>query len=118
MAHIIDPFENIKNVLQKEPVVGGPEVQVMPPIFFRAGELIGYSGGPPHTQGIGFDFGVYNSATPNRFSSQPETYTSSIYTTAVCPFDYFTSDIQDAYKVKYYLQVHEGMQYDLPHFCR
>lgn len=118
LAHIIDPVEKIKNVLQKEPVVNGPEIQVLPPISFKAGELIGYSGGPPHTLAIGFDFGVYNSATPNRFASQPEVYTSSIYTTAVCPFDYFTPEMQATYKAKYYLQEHGGMQYDLPHFCR
>lgn len=118
LGHITNPVQKIKVAFPSEPQNGSTDNQVNPTIVFKAGELIGYSGGPPYTLAIGFDFGVYNSATPNRFATEPDKYTSSIYTTAVCPFDYFTSDIKKEYKAKFYLQTHEGMQYDLPHFCQ
>lgn len=117
LGHII-PVQKIKEAFPSEPKNGSTDDTVNPSIAFKEGELIGYSGGPPYTLAIGFDFGVYNSATPNRFAGEPDKYTSSIYTTAVCPFDYFTSDIKKEYKAKFYLQTHEGMQYDLPHFCQ
>lgn len=117
LAHITKVVQKIVDVLPKDAVVSSHDVYVNPPISFKAGELIGYSGGPPYTLAIGFDFGVYNSATPNRFASQPEKYQSTIYTTAVCPFDYFTPVIRDEYRKKYYLLEHGGMQFDLPHFC-
>lgn len=118
LAHITNPAPKIKAAFPAEPQNGSADNQVNPHIAFKAGELVGYSGGPPYTLAIGFDFGVYNSATPNRFATEPEKYNSSIYTTAVCPFDYFTSAIREEYKAKFYLQTHEGMQYDLPHFCQ
>lgn len=118
LGHITEPVSKIKEAFPAEPQNGSTDNQVNPPIAFKAGELVGYSGGPPYTLAIGFDFGVYNSATPNRFAAEPDKYTSSIYTTAVCPFDYFTPAIREEYKKKFYLQTHEGMQYDLPHFCQ
>lgn len=118
LAHITNPAPKIKAAFPAEPQNGSTDNQVNPHIAFKAGELVGYSGGPPYTLAIGFDFGVYNSATPNRFSAEPDKYTSAIYTTAVCPFDYFTPAIREEYRKKFYLQVHEGMQYDLPHFCQ
>lgn len=118
LGHITNPVQKIKEAFPAEPQNGSTDNQVNPPIAFKAGELVGYSGGPPYTLAVGFDFGMYNSATPNRFAAEPDKYTSSIYTTAVCPFDYFTPAVRDEYKAKFYLQTHEGMQYDLPHFCQ
>ncbi|MBU6431265.1 hypothetical protein KGQ29_02720 [Patescibacteria group bacterium] len=118
LAHITNPAPKIKAAFPAEPQNGSTDNQVNPPIAFKAGELVGYSGGPPYTPAIGFDFGVYNSSTPNRFAAEPDKYTSSIYTTAVCPFDYFTPAVRDEYKAIFYLQTREGMQYDLPHFCQ
>lgn len=118
LAHIANPAPKIKAAFPVKPQTGSTDVLVNPPLTIKAGELIGYSGGPPHTLAIGFDFGVYNSATPNRFASEPEKYNSAIYTTAVCPFDYFTPAIREEYRKKFYLQIHGGMQYDLPHFCQ
>lgn len=118
LAHITNPVPKIKAAFPAEPQTGSTDNQVNPPIAFKAGELVGHSGGPPYTLAIGFDFGVYNSATPNRFAAEPDKYASAIYTTAVCPFDYFTPAIREEYKKKFYLQTHKGMQYDLPHFCQ
>lgn len=118
LGHIANPVQKIKEAFPVEPKNGSTDEIVNPSIAFKAGELVGYSGGPPYTLAVGFDFGVYNSTTPNRFAGEPDKYTSAIYTTAVCPFDYFTSAIRDEYKAKFYLQTHEGMQYDLPHFCQ
>lgn len=118
LAHITNPVAKIANALPAEPVTDSRDVSPPVPVLLKAGELVGYIGGPPHTLAVGFDFGVYNSATPNRFASDPTYTISTIYTTAVCPFDYFTPELRDAYRAKYYLSAHEGMQYDLPHFCK
>jgi hypothetical protein len=118
LAHVTNIVQKLKDVLPSEPATGSQDQPITNTVAFKAGELIGYSGGPPYVLGIGFDFGVYNNSTPNRFAAEPDKYTSSTYTTAVCPFDYFTADMRGEYKKKYYLQAHEGMQYDLPHFCQ
>lgn len=115
LAHIIDPVKKIKDAFPAEPTQNAPEILLSIPIKFKAGELIAYSGGPPHVLNMGFDFGVYNSTKPNRYAS---TKTSSIYTTAVCPYDYFISSIKSEYQSKYDLIDHAGMTFDGESFCK
>lgn len=62
LGHITNPVQKIKEAFPVEPKNGSTDEIVNPSIAFKEGELIGYSGGPPYTLAIGFDFGVYNSS--------------------------------------------------------
>lgn len=97
-GHITNPVDSIKNLLPKEPQQDS-RTQELSPISFNAGELIGYTTGT--SQAGNWDFGVYNSTASNRYADDPDWNYSSVYTTAVCPFDYFTSDLKLAYQAKY-----------------
>ncbi|MBI2450459.1 MAG: hypothetical protein HYV47_02910 [Candidatus Nealsonbacteria bacterium] len=97
-GHITNPVDAIKNLLPKEPQQGS-QTQELEPISFSAGELIGYTTGT--SQAGNWDFGVYNSTISNRYADDPNWNSSSVYTTAVCPFDYFTSSLKSAYQSKY-----------------
>lgn len=117
IAHVTNPAQKIKDALPQEPV--NTEMEVIPPIAVKAGELIAYSGGPPHTLNNGFDFGAYHAAKPNRYasSSDPKVVQSRIYTTAVCPYDFFTPELRAKYREKFNLQVHGALYFDGPSFC-
>lgn len=115
LAHVIDPISKLKDALPAEPKNSSTSDEVKPPVAVKAGELIAYSGGPPHVLNSGLDFGVYNSTKPNRYAA---TQTSSIYTTAVCPFDYFPEAIRAAYRVKFDTDRNENMVADGASFCQ
>lgn len=97
-GHITNPVDAIKNLLPKEPQ-SDSRTQELGPISFAAGELVGYTTGT--SMAGNWDYGVYNSATSNRYASDPDWNNSSVYTTAVCPFDYFAPDLKSAYEAKY-----------------
>lgn len=97
-GHITNPVEAIKNLLPKEPQPGS-QTQELSPIDFAAGELIGYTTGT--SQAGNWDFGVYNSTVSNRYADDPDWDNSSVYTTAVCPFDYFVPSLKSIYQAKY-----------------
>ncbi len=113
----VEPIPAIKDRLPAEPQEGSAMQQIWPVLKFKAGDLVAYTGGPPHTFSSGVDFGLYNSVKPNRFASDPTYNTSTIYSTAVCPYEYFTTDLEAAYRTKFYLAVHDGMSPDSPSFC-
>lgn len=114
VAHVIEPISKIKEAFGSDPNAAG-EIEISPPIALKAGELFAYSGGPPYVLNNGLDFGVYNSTKPNRYAGSQ---TSSIYTTAVCPYDYFSGSLQAAYKAKFNLVQHQGMAKDGDSFCQ
>lgn len=97
-GHITNPVDAIKNLLPKEPQPGS-QTQELSPISFAAGQLIGYTTGTP--QAGNWDFGVYNSTVSNRYANDPDWNNSSVYTTAVCPFDYFAPSLKSIYQAKY-----------------
>lgn len=97
-GHITEPVEAIKNLLPSEPKQDS-RTEVLPPITFAAGELVGYTTG---TSAAGnWDYGVYNSAVRNRYADDPNWSNSTTYTTAVCPFDYFSDNLRAAYVAKF-----------------
>lgn len=115
LAHVTDPIAKLKDTLPSEPQSGSQNKEVKPPVAVKAGELIAYSGGPPHVPNSGLDFGVYNSTKPNRYAGSQ---TSTIYTTAVCPFDYFPESIRAAYKPKFDIDRNANMVADGQSFCQ
>lgn len=97
-GHMTDPVDALKRLLPSEPALDS-RTQELTPISFRAGELIGYTTG---TDAAGnWDFGVYNSAVSNRYANDPNWNNSAVYTTAVCPFDYFTANLKSEYTAKF-----------------
>lgn len=97
-GHITAPVDRIKNLLPSEPG-NSSATQYLTPLKFAAGELVGYTTGT--SQAGNWDFGVYNSATSNRYAGDPDWGWSTTYTTAVCPFDYFTSGLKSEYVAKF-----------------
>lgn len=97
-GHITDPMDSIKRLLPAKPN-SDSRTQELPPVGFAAGDIIGYTTG---TDAAGnWDFGVYNSSTSNRYASDPKWNNSAIYTTAICPFDYFTPGLKKDYAAKF-----------------
>ncbi|MBI2640500.1 MAG: hypothetical protein HYW91_01280 [Candidatus Sungbacteria bacterium] len=97
-GHITEPVEAIKKLLPVEPKQDS-RTQELAPIVFAAGDLVGYTTG---TDVAGnWDFGVYNSTARNRYADDPNWNNSATYTTAVCPFDYFTPGLKSVYFSKF-----------------
>jgi len=70
---------------------------VAPPIFFRAGELIGYTGGTAMSRI--WDFGVLNTQTWNPLPEVSYVYSPNVekYRFAVCQYEYFEEIIKAEY---------------------
>ena len=92
--HLDDPIEQIKNVLPQTPKIDDSRTDdVSSTIKFKAGDLLGYTGGT--VQAHNWDFGVYNTTKPN-FLSGDDQYKGSD-DRADCPYDYFTEDKKAVY---------------------
>lgn len=98
-GHITDPIDSIKKIF--------PNLQTdstwkeLPPesqLSFKAGDIIAYTSG---TEAGSWDFGVLNSAIRNRYADDPKWSDSTSYTTAVCPYEYFTSELKALYYAKF-----------------
>lgn len=120
LAHI-DPVQKIKDTLPKEPALpdNSSDQIVKQPIVFKAGEVVAYVYRDVGVLNTGLDFGVYHSERPNKYakSSDPAMTKSVIYTTAVCPYDFFAPELKAAYRSKYNLVIHGGMTKDGASFC-
>lgn len=97
-GHVTEPIEAIKKLLPSEPQPDS-RTQELSPVKFIAGELVGYTTGTDMAGN--WDFGVYNSATRNRYVDDPTWNNSSVYTTAVCPFNYFAPNLKSFYFSKF-----------------
>ena len=114
-GHITNPIDAIRKLLPSEPQ-SGSQTQELSPVSFAAGELVAYTTG---TDAAGnWDFGVYNSAVSNRYASDPNWSQSTTYTTAVCPFDYFTPDLKSAYTAKFDSEILGGNPPHGESFCK
>src|SRR3989344_9590908 len=113
-GHITDPVDALKKLLPAEPKEDS-RTQELSGVSFVAGELIGYTIGT--SMAGNWDFGVYNAMVRNRYADDPDWNNSSVYTTAVCPFDYFTSDLKAAYTVKFNSTILGGNPPDGESFC-
>lgn len=92
--HVTEPVESIVNQFPLEAQPTSQTIPVKERISFAAGEVIGYTTRSQHGN---WDFGVYDNTHTNVFASDPEFDHSETYTTAVCPFDFFTPELQQAY---------------------
>lgn len=97
-GHITEPVASILAVMPTSPS-STSATSSLPPIAFAAGEIVAYTTGTD--VGGNWDFGVYNSATTNRYAHDPDWNMSTVYTTAVCPFGYFTADLKSSYYAKF-----------------
>jgi hypothetical protein len=97
IGHFTEPIESIRALFGSTPKDNSLTDSVTPTAF-KAGDLLGYTTG---TVNGNWDFGVYNSTKPNKYASDPNYSQSNIYSTAVCPFDYFESSLKSAYVAKY-----------------
>lgn len=114
-AHITDPVDKLKKQLPSEPK-DDSRGQKLDPLKFSAGELIAYTTG---TQQAGnWDFGVYNSSVSNRYANDPDWNWSSVFTTAVCPFKYFKSNLKSTYTEKFDSEILGGNPPDGESFCK
>ena len=111
-GHITEPIDEIKSVFPDTPAQDTRDQKIDHEISFKAGDLIGYT-----TRG-NWDFGVYNSSTSNRYADDPNWNNSTIYTTAVCPFDYFTASLKSAYTTKFNSQILCGNPPHGESFCK
>ncbi|OGL63261.1 hypothetical protein A3E97_03915 [Candidatus Uhrbacteria bacterium RIFCSPHIGHO2_12_FULL_47_12] len=118
LAHI-DPVQKIKDALPKEAKLDSKDTAVNPPITFKAGEVIAYIYQDVGVLSVGLDFGVYHQDRPNRYASStnPEILQSVIYTRAVCPYEFFTKELNSSYRSKFDLIGQEGLVKDGVSFC-
>lgn len=98
IGHVTDPIQSIKDTFPVA-TVSSETIYDIAAINFAAGDLIGYTTGT--SLAGNWDFGVYNSSTTNRYASNPDWNNSAIYTTAVCPYDYFSASLKSDYSSKY-----------------
>ncbi|OGH93592.1 MAG: hypothetical protein A2538_05195 [Candidatus Magasanikbacteria bacterium RIFOXYD2_FULL_41_14] len=118
LAHITEPIIKITDVFPSTPALASDsrDQPTKNQIKFKAGDLIGYTTG---TNVAGnWDFGVYNSATKNKYTDNTNFNSSWVYTTAVCPYDYFTSELKSAYTNKYNIRSNDGAKPDGESFCK
>src|SRR3989344_1166546 len=113
-GHMTNPVDALKQLLPVE-LASDSRTQSLSPVSFAAGELVGYTTGTD--QAGNWDFGVYNSATQNRYASDPDWNWSTVLTTAVCPFGYFTPDLKAAYISKFNPQIMAGNPPHGESFC-
>ena len=111
-AHITDPIQAIKDVFPAVPQEGSHNMPVKQKIAFKAGDLIGY------TIKGNWDFGVYNSTKINRYAVDPVWGISTVYTTAVCPFDYYSAQMKAVYTSKFDTKILEGNPPHGESFCK
>ena len=100
-GHITEPVDEIRAVFPATPAPANDSrsQQITRKVSFKAGELVGYTTG---TSAAGnWDYGVYNSTVRNRYADDPAWNNSTTYTTAVCPFDYFSAAMRAAYVAKF-----------------
>ena len=114
-GHVTEPVESIKALLPSQPAEDS-RTQELIPVQFAAGELLGYTTG---TSAAGnWDFGVYNSTVTNRYINDPDWNNSTTYTTAVCPFEYFTGMMKAEYVSKFNSAVLAGNPPHGESFCQ
>lgn len=88
--HIQEPVEKIEEAFPGEPQKDTRTHALKGPIFFKAGELVGYTTGTKMAKH--FDFGVYNKG-----SSRLEFGQLRRDDFADCPYDYFPDEKREVY---------------------
>ena len=95
--HLRTVVDKINVVTPDTPASDSRGVVVSPPIFFQAGELIGFTGG--NSTFANWDFGVLNTATWNELPDKPYIYSPNVekFRFAVCPYGYYDETMRARY---------------------
>ncbi len=96
--HVTEPLQIIIDQLNQIASKTSHTVPAEQSIEFQAGDLIGYTTGTIY--GI-WDFGVYLDDHENQFVDNEDWNNSTVYTTAVCPFDVFDDEKRDFFYSKF-----------------
>lgn len=98
--HISDPVDRIKKSFPSTPTDSTTLenfTQIIPPLNFKAGELIGYTKGT--AQAHNFDFAVFDLNHTNTLTGQ-DSSNDSRFKNFICPFDLFPEAIKNSYYQK------------------
>ena len=96
-GHITDPVQIIKDSAGQ---ASASNFSTKPLIQFKAGDLIGQTGGTQ--QAHGFDLGAYHKNQANYYVNNERYKKGSFkFYNAVCPYDYFDSQTKSAYYNKF-----------------
>lgn len=91
--HLIDPIPAVAKRFPGE-MQADTRTNLVEPVAFQAGELIGYS---PGVEEHRFDFGVINETQKTYLADDPEYSHSTKYSHATCPYDYFEPTLQSQF---------------------
>lgn len=117
-GHMTEPIQAVRDIFPATPAPANDsrDQQIKNKIYFKAGDLIGYTTG---TSAAGnWDMGIYNSTTNNKYKGDPTWGNSWVYTTAICPFDYFEPSLKLVYTSKFSSQAMAGNLRDGESFCK
>jgi len=115
LGHVTEPIEKIKKLFPSTPAKDSRGIDLPKKINFQAGELIAYTTGT--TQAGNWDFGMYDSSSSNKYAQNKDWNNSFIYTTAVCPYDYFSPELKGEYVKKYNKVTYTNAKADGESFC-
>lgn len=116
LAHITEPLQDIIVLFPSSPTQDSKDQEIKQKIKFKAGDLIGYTTGT--SQAGNWDFGVYDITKSNKYALDKAWNNSWVYTSAVCPYDYFAKELKQEYSKKYNLDKHASLKYDGEPFCK
>ena len=95
-------LKHLGNVTINEEQVTAPNLNVIPPLKIKAGEIVAYTKGTP--QAGTWDFGVVdiskNNELPKRLKEFENKPTGRQYKYAACPYDYYPDKIKKKYLKK------------------
>ncbi len=103
-CEVVFYFDNLRAVVSEigdlmpgVPASDSRRTPIGPALFFRAGELVGYTGGTALSRT--WDFGVLNTQSWNPLPAEPHVYSPNVdkYRFAVCQYEYFEESIKEQY---------------------
>ncbi len=105
--HLIDPIAEIAKEFPDPAKYNNTRSDGIGPIEIKAGQLLGYS---PENGPHNWDFGVINKTATTVLANDPEFNHSEKYGHAVCPYAYFSEEIQAQVKPLYSYENHSDLQ--------
>lgn len=106
LDHFLEPIETIRSAFPATPKIEDTRTDFVAPVFFKAGDLLGYTSGTPAAHN--WDFGVYNSAKPDPDAAAYDGATDKDRR-ANCPYDYFAPEKQNTYRTLFSPEIGNGV---------
>ena len=93
--HLRAVVSKIGDLIPEAPAGDSRGTPIRPIRFFRAGELVGYTGGTALSRT--WDFGVLNTQSWNPLPAEPYVYSPNVdrYRFAVCQYEYFEESLKE-----------------------